>query len=65
MYSILISPAGISKALTLLLRVYRRYDVLEYADGKRLQIGIWDAVRKTVDPATLIPPGDHLQSLAP
>lgn len=63
--SILVSPAGISKALALLLRIYRRYDVLEYADGKRLQIGIWDAVRKTVDPATLIPPGAHLQSLAP
>lgn len=60
LYSILVSPVGISKALALLLKVYRRYDVLEYAEGKRLKVGTWDAVRKTVDPATLIPPGEHL-----
>ena len=59
-FSILVSPAGISKALSLLLRVYRRYDVLEYADGKRLHIGVWDSVRKTIDPANLIPPGSQL-----
>ena len=58
-YSILISPVGMSKALTLLLKVYRRYDVLEYAENSRLKIGAWDAVRKTVDPATIIPAGDH------
>lgn len=58
-YSILISPAGMSKALSLLLKVYRRYDVLEYAENQRLKIGDWDAVRKTVDPATIIPAGDH------
>jgi len=58
-YSILISPAGMSKALTLLLKVYRRYDVLEYAGDARQKIGIWDTIRKTVDPATIIPAGDH------
>lgn len=62
-YSILLSPAGISVALSLLLKIYRRYDVLEYAEGQRLKIGVWDAVRKTLDPATLIPPGEHFQSL--
>ena len=59
-FSTLISSAGISKALSLLLRIYRRYDVLEYTDGKRLHIGVWDSVRKTIDPATLIPPGSHM-----
>ncbi len=58
-YAILVSPAGMSKALTLLLQVYRRYDVLEYSEQTRLKIGVWDAVRKTVDPATVIPIGDH------
>jgi hypothetical protein len=48
-----------SKALTLLLKVYRRYDVLEYAGDARQKIGIWDTIRKTVDPATIIPAGDH------
>lgn len=57
-FSILVSPAGISKALSLLLKVYRRYDVLEYAEGQRLMVGTWDIVRKTVDPASLIPPGE-------
>jgi hypothetical protein len=57
-FSILISPAGISKALSLLLKVYRRYDVLEYAESQRLMVGTWDTVRKTVDPASLIPPGE-------
>jgi hypothetical protein len=63
-YSILISPVGISAALNLLLNVHRRYDVLEYAGGQRLKVGIWDPVRKTVDPASLIPPGEHLHTLA-
>jgi len=58
-YSVLISPAGMSKALTLLLKVYRRYDVLEYAENTRLKISVWDAIRKTVDPATIIPAGGH------
>ncbi len=62
-FSILISPTGISKALSLLLKVYRRYDVLEYAEDQRLMVGIWDAICKTVDPATLIPPGE-LSSLS-
>lgn len=58
-YSVLISPAGISKALALLFRIYRRNDVLEYAPNARLKIGVWDAVRKTVDPATILPAGEH------
>lgn len=57
-FSILISPSGISKALSLLLKVYRRYDILEYAEGQRLMVGTWDTVRKTADPASLIPPGE-------
>jgi hypothetical protein len=62
-YSILISPAGISQALTHLLKIHLRHDVLEYAEGKRLVLGIWDSSRKVVDPATLIPSGATLNSL--
>ncbi len=57
-FSLLTSPNGMSKALSLLLKVYRRYDVLEYADGFKLKVGTWDKVRKTIDPATLIPHGE-------
>lgn len=55
--SIIISPAGMSKALGLLLKVYRRYDLLEYAQDQRLKVGEWDTTRKTVNPVTIIPPG--------
>ncbi|MBI3913023.1 MAG: hypothetical protein HY327_02325 [Chloroflexi bacterium] len=58
-YSLLISPKGVSRALNLLLQIYRRYDLLEYADGQRIKIGVWDATRKTVDPTSIIPPGEH------
>lgn len=57
--SMLLSPAGISQALGLLLKVYRRYTVLEYGDGYRLRVATWDSVRKTVDPATVIPSGNY------
>lgn len=57
-FSLLASPNGMSKALSLLLKVHRRYDVLEYADGFKLKVGIWDKARKTIDPATLIPRGE-------
>lgn len=63
-YSLLVSPAGISEALTHLLRIHLRYDVLEYSEEKRLTLGTWDSARKTVDPATLIPPGASLASIA-
>lgn len=63
-YSLIVSPAGMSRALSLLLQVYRRYDVLEYAEGLRLKVGIWDAARKTVNPATLIPAGETLSHLS-
>ncbi len=63
-YSILLSPAGISQALTHLLKIHFRYDVLEYAEGKRLILGVWDSSRKLIDPATLIPSGATLSSLA-
>jgi len=62
-YSILLSPAGISQALIHLLKIHFRYDVLEYAEGKRLNLGIWDSSRKMIDPATLIPSGATLSSL--
>ena len=28
------------------------------AEGQRLMVGTWDTVRKTADPASLIPPGE-------
>ncbi|RKY16054.1 MAG: hypothetical protein DRP63_06115 [Planctomycetota bacterium] len=58
--SLLISPKGISPSVDHLLNAYRRYDVLEYAEGRSILIGRWDPVRKEVDVATLLPKGRHL-----
>ena len=56
--SIILSPAGMSPCLGLLLNTYNRMDVLEYGSGKRLKIGTWDVNRNQVDPASVIPPGE-------
>ena len=58
--SLLISPKGISPSVDHLLNAYRRYDVLEYEEGRSILIGRWNPVRKEVDVATLIPKGKQL-----
>jgi hypothetical protein len=54
----IISPAGMSSSLHLLLSAYNRVDLLDYGDGNRIKIGTWDVGRKQVDPASVIPPGE-------
>jgi len=56
--SVIISPAGMSTSLHLLLTTYNRVDLLDYGDGNRIKIGTWDVGRKQVDPASVIPPGE-------
>lgn len=56
--SAIISPGGISASLDLLLNTYNRVDILEYGSGKRIKIGTWDASRRQVDPASVLPPGE-------
>ncbi len=58
-YSIIISPCGPGREVTMLLKAYRRLDVLEYARNRRLKIGTWIAERCEVDPASLLPLGEH------
>lgn len=56
--SLLVSPAGVSSSLNLLLFAYNRVDLLEYAPGKRLKVATWDLRRKQVDPNSVIPSGE-------
>src|SRR2546428_7234126 len=56
--AVILSPAGLSSSLNLLLSAYNRVDLLEYGVGKRLKIATWDLRRKQVDPNSVVPPGE-------
>lgn len=60
-YSIITSPAYISTPVAHLLCVMERVDVLHYglADEKRMRVAQWDAERKTIVAATVLPRGEH------
>lgn len=58
-YSIIVSPAGVTRAVHYLLNSFGRLDVLEYAPSRRLKLATWDSVRGEISLPTLIPPGDH------
>ena len=58
-YSIIVSPSGITSGLHYLLNAFGRLDVLEYGDGHRIKVATWDAVREEVNLPTLIPPGEY------
>ena len=60
-YAFILSPRYLSPALHELLVVYRKYDLLEYAPGKKIRIGKWNLKRKELDTDSLLPPGTHLQ----
>ena len=57
LFSMIISPAGMSRSLDLLFNVWRRYDILYYGKDKHLLIGKWDSDRREVDPSSIIPRG--------
>jgi len=59
-HSIILSPKGVSKSLSLLFNVWRRYDVLYYAKNKYILIGRWDVDRKELDPSSIIPRGSSI-----
>jgi len=59
--SILLSPLGLSSELSVLLKVYGRYDVLGYGgNDKTIMIVQWDTARAGDVPAKCLPPGLHI-----
>jgi hypothetical protein len=57
--ALLLSPEPISDGLARLLRVHGRYDILEYAKGRRLRIAQWHRERGEVIAGSVLPPGEY------
>lgn len=59
-FSIIVSPRGISSTVSKLIDVYRRYDVLTYKNNHKVRIACWSKNTKDIDVSTLLPHGEHL-----
>jgi len=60
LYSIILSPKGVSKSMHLLFNVSRRNDVLNYSGDRHIIVGKWSEKRKELDFSTIIPKGSQI-----
>jgi len=60
LYSIILSPKGISRSMNLLLNIARRNDILYYSTDRHIIIGKWNERRQELDLSSLIPKGTRL-----
>jgi hypothetical protein len=60
LYSIILSPKGISKSLNLLFNVARRNDILYYSVDRHIVITNWDGRKRGIDFTTIIPKGTRI-----
>jgi uncharacterized membrane protein YheB (UPF0754 family) len=60
LYSIILSPKGVSKSMHRLFYVSRRNDILYYSGNRYIVIGKWDEKRNEVDFSTIIPKGSPI-----
>jgi hypothetical protein len=60
LYSIILSPKGISQSLNLLFNVARRNDILYYSTNRHIFITRWDERKKEIDFSTVIPKGTRI-----
>ena len=60
LYSIILSPKGVSKSMHLLFNVSRRNDVLNYSSDRHIIVGKWSEKRKELDYSTIIPKGSQI-----
>ncbi len=56
--SIILSPNGISSAMSYLLKTLNRLDVLEYDKNKKIKVVKWDLSKKDVDHSSILPSGE-------
>jgi hypothetical protein len=60
LYSIILSPKGVSKSMHRLFNISRRNDVLNYSNDRHIVIGKWNEKRKELDFSTIIPKGSQI-----
>jgi hypothetical protein len=60
LYSIILSPKGVSKSMHRLFNVSRRNDILNYSDTRHIVIGKWNEKRSEIDFSTIIPKGSPI-----
>jgi len=60
LYSVILSPKGISRSMNLLLNIARRNDILYYSTDRHIIIGKWNERRQELDLSSLIPKGIRL-----
>ena len=57
LYSLIISPKGISDSLQKLIDSFSRTDILKYGRDRRIALAKWDIAKKDIDRMTIIPRG--------
>lgn len=60
LYSIILSPKGLSKSMYRLFNISRGNDVLNYSGDRHIVIGKWNEKRKELDFSTIIPKGSRI-----
>lgn len=60
LYSVILSPKGISRSMNLLFNVARRNDILYYSADRHIFIVKWHEKRKEVDLSSIIPKGSRI-----
>jgi len=60
LYSIILSPKGISRSMNLLFNIARRNDILYYSADRYIIIGKWNDKRKELDASSIIPKGRYI-----
>lgn len=58
-FSLILSPAGISSPVNTLINIYKRYDILTYWKETKIRIAKWNKITGDIDVATLLPHGGH------
>lgn len=58
LYSLIISPRGLSDSLIRLLKNFQRFDVLDYGNGQRIRLATWSPQRQETLSESLLPPGE-------
>lgn len=60
LYSVILSPKGISRSMNRLLNIARRNDILYYSTDKHIVVGKWNERRKELEFSSIIPKGSRI-----